>query len=49
MAYSSETTIREEVDKVEPDRYKPAVVYRFNDGREFEDSDASDSGIYDGT
>ena len=49
MTTSSDTTIKTEVDKIEKDRYKSQVVYEFSNGRKFEDSDKSDSGVYDGT
>ena len=49
MSTETETTIKDEVDKIEKDRYKSAKAYKFSNDREFEDSDSSDSGVYDGT
>lgn len=35
------------VAKVDPDLNKPEIAYEFSNGRKFESSDRSDTGIYE--
>ena len=49
MTETSDTDMLSEVTKVDKDHYKRDKVYKFGNKREFEDTDNSDEGIYDGT
>lgn len=45
---STDSDMRTECDKVDKDRYKRDWVYEFSNGEKKEDTDHTDSGIYDG-
>jgi hypothetical protein len=48
MTTTSQTDMLSEVTKVDKDHYKRDIAYEFSNGRKFEDTDNTDSGIYDG-
>jgi hypothetical protein len=49
MTTTSQTTFRDECDRVDKDRHKREWVYEFSNGRKFDNTDNTDSGIYDGS